>query len=148
MVEEVFGSEKGFVVRGREDQGIVASGGGGVLAQLDGLAGGGGAAADNERGGGRVGVECLSGGGGDQVAFFTAEVDGFAVAALHDETGHAGLGEVGGVLGGGGQVEVFVGRGEEGDGWDVDAGFEGAGGNGHCGGGDWVGDQSGLGVEV
>lgn len=82
-----------------------------------------GAAGDDGEGGEARGVEGGAGGGDDLFALLGGEVHVFAVGALAGDGGHACFGEADGVLGRGGEVDVFVG-GEEGDHGNVDAGDE------------------------
>lgn len=125
VVEEGGVVHERLVVAGRQDKDVVSSGVGGVLAELDGFAGGRCAAADDEgHGRGSRGIEGAAGRGRNEFAFLTVEMHGFAVAALDDEAGDTGVGEVGGVFLDGGEIDLLVVL-EEGDSWHVDAGDEG-----------------------
>lgn len=57
---------------------------------------------------------------GDELAFGTGQVDGFAVGAHGDEPDEAGFGEADGVLADSGDIELFRVGVEEGHGWGVD----------------------------
>ena len=124
VVQQGVVGDHALVVAWREEDRVVAAGLCGVLAETDCLAGGRRAAAHDHGDGGEArGVEGAARVLGYELALFAVQVDGFAVAALGDDAGYAGLGEVDSVGFDGGEVEVFIGL-VEGDGGDVDAGDE------------------------
>jgi len=117
----VFGVEAA-VVRGRENEGVVAARGCRIVAELDCFARGLRAAADDD---GHVPVasivEGLAGGAGDQVALLVGHVDGLTIGSLSGNALDSRDGKADGMIGDGFQVQVFGLNVKEAGGRNVDS---------------------------